>query len=614
MAAESAIGSVGLEVAAWVVTYALHSTVLLLAALVAFAWIGHAAKTSQCIADAAPAWRECIGKVALLAGIVTASVQTALGIQPFGLRPALVEVSADHAASASDDAPVSSATRAIATEPSASPTTSALVNDADLPLLPSWPAIPLTFVPIVAALNLASELPLGPMESAPAVQVSTGTLAESVVDPKPTSTPRIATVLAALFAVWAVVACAAALRRLAGWRALQRSLADSARVTDSGVLAQFDELCRRAGVRSMVVGDARERETGARAAHMRDASVRDTRGVRVELRVAPLLASPMSRGFLRPEVCVPPRALRDLDADELAALLGHELAHVARRDPAWLVVFRVIEVVFCLQPLNRIVARRLEDDAELLCDDRAVVWTGERIPLASCLTEVASWLVPAGRAPRLAVGMAAHGARLSRRVERLVDDGHSPDAGARRPLSTAAAIAFAGVSIAIVPGFAGQSSKPLPLDLQHDLQLETALAVRSAESFAAPNDVIDTPSIAVDASAEECADEPVDGPDDASADIEPLVFPFAPSPVALPAVDSPLDAVLQELDLEMAQLRANLSTREGGASLAVDLDALAARIEALRARAARLTTLLASQPNILLSPDVDGRSAEDHNP
>ncbi len=592
MAAESVIASLGLEVAAWVVTYALHSTVLLLAALVAFAWIGRAAKTSQRIADAAPAWRECIGKVALLAGIVTAGVQTALGIQPFGLRPALVESAADHASRASDDVRVASATPTPVMEPIASTMTSTPAIRAELSPLPAWPAIPLSFVPIVAVpivavLNLADGLPLTPADSSPAPQIP----AEATVAASPTATPRIATFLAALFAVWAVVACAAALRRLAGWRAVQRSLVGSERVTDPDVLGRFEELCRRAGLR-----DTGERIIGGRG---------------VELRVAPLLASPMSRGFLRPEVCVPPRALRDLDADELAALLGHELAHVARRDPAWLVLFRVLEVVFCLQPLNRVVARRLEDDAELLCDDRAVVWTGERMPLASCLTEVASWLVPADRAPRLATLMAAHGARLSRRVERLVDDGHSPDDGARRPLSTAAAIAFAGAAIAIVPGFAAQSAKPLPLDLQ----LELALAAQPVVQPATPKtDELEARSIPLDASVEDCENEEVDPSQAALVDTEPVLFAFAASSVAPPSIESPLADVLRDLEREMVELRARLSTREGGASLAFELDLLAARIDRLRARATRLTTLFASHPNILLSPDVSGRSAEDQNP
>lgn len=92
MAAESVRAPFALDVAAWLVTYALHSTALLLAALLAFALITRAARRSSRLADVAPAWRERIGKVALLAGVATASVQTALGIEPFGLRPALVEV------------------------------------------------------------------------------------------------------------------------------------------------------------------------------------------------------------------------------------------------------------------------------------------------------------------------------------------------------------------------------------------------------------------------------------------------------------------------------------------------------------------------------------------
>ncbi|HLM66102.1 MAG TPA: hypothetical protein VK358_01180, partial [Longimicrobium sp.] len=56
----------GLAVAAWLLTYALHSTVLLCAAaLLTARWVR------------GEAWRETLWKAALLGGIVTASVQSA---------------------------------------------------------------------------------------------------------------------------------------------------------------------------------------------------------------------------------------------------------------------------------------------------------------------------------------------------------------------------------------------------------------------------------------------------------------------------------------------------------------------------------------------------------
>lgn len=544
MVAESALPPFLLDVAAWLVTYAIHSTVLLVAALVAFAVIGRAARTSPRLADAAPAWRERIGKVALLAGIVTAGVQTALGLAPFGLRPALVDASfvAAEAANGTTGDAVRRAHDAPAQAARSSKT------DESVSLL----AFPLTMVPVLGVLEHAARVSRPELRRESAPEQTPVAVVED--DGRPAW-------IVAFVALWAFVAAAALARRWAGWRALCGSLTGSEPVADREALAVFDELCRRGGLR----------RDGPDAA---------------TLRVAPLLGSPVTRGIARIEICIPPRALRDLAPEELAALLGHEIAHAARRDPAWLAVFRMLEVVFCLQPLNRVVARRLEDDAELLCDDRAVVWTGDRLPLASCLTEVASWLVAPERQPRLAVGMAAQGARLSRRVERLVDDEHRPDAGARRPLLTAGALAIAASAIVVVPGFAAQRAQR-PAPSAPSLELERASPSGTTDPAVEPR--VDAEPVARDRAVD--ADAP-----------------------AVAASASLADA-LGELDGALVDMRAELHARVGGRALEPDLDALERRVRELRAResalAASLAALEARAAHILLSPTESGRTAQD---
>lgn len=592
-----------LEGVAWLVTYALHSTALLLAALVAFAWIGRAAKRSQRFADSAPAWRERVGRVALLGGIVTASVQTALGIEPFGLRPALLEAAV---LVEGTDRPI-----AVPSGSSARLAASALAPEIVGAVEPSLPTasspskfatVPLYLWPAVSVMQRASGA-VTPVVEAPSSALRTEPSAvTNENDPR-------STWIAVFVALWAVVASASFARRFLGWRELRSSLVGAEPVQLPDVLDAFDAVLARAGLR----------RDGLRG---------------VQLLVAPNLAAPMTRGILRREVCVPPRALDDLCDDELAALFGHEVAHARRGDPAWLLVFRALEIVFCLQPLNRVVARRLEDDAELLCDDRAVVWTGGRLPLASCLTEVASWLVPNRGAPRLAASMASHGARLSRRVERLVDDSHAVDTGRRRPLFTALVVTLAASAVAVVPGFAAQRGpKPLPLDLR----LEMWLAAEPIE------DEDGTPDVVSDSNADavgpiDSSHGPIADPTEATTAIErPLDAPTttneatAPASVsgtmsaplvvddsaALSSFDSaqpmttPLADVLVELEQELADLRSALDERVGGDTLLSDVNALARRVEALRQRESALTALIAASTDTLLSPATTGPTAED---
>ena len=143
---------------------------------------------------------------------------------------------------------------------------------------------------------------------------------------------------------------------------------------------------------------------------------------RVRLSAAPRLAVPLATGVLRPEVCLPPRAVFELGVDEQVALCAHELAHLARRDPAWILLARVVECLAPLQPLNTWARRRLQDLAELLSDDLAVSVSARPLGLARSLVDVAAWafgeppLVPAA-----AAGALSARSRLGQRVERLMD-------------------------------------------------------------------------------------------------------------------------------------------------------------------------------------------------
>src|SRR5579863_7011770 len=78
---------------AWLLTYAIHSTVLL-----ALAWLVSRR------APASPAARDFIWKVALVGGIVTSSLQLELGVRPNGS----VALSAAAAQVAPSDAPLTS--------------------------------------------------------------------------------------------------------------------------------------------------------------------------------------------------------------------------------------------------------------------------------------------------------------------------------------------------------------------------------------------------------------------------------------------------------------------------------------------------------------------------
>lgn len=137
------------------------------------------------------------------------------------------------------------------------------------------------------------------------------------------------------------------------------------------------------------------------------------------------LGSPVALGMgSRREICVPVRALHELDEGELRALLGHEVAHHVRRDTIRLAMLNVLGAVFFFQPLLRVAVRELRMAAEELCDDWAASQLDDRFAMASCLTEVARWVVRGDRhSPVPCIGRRR--SQLERRVRRLLNERRS---------------------------------------------------------------------------------------------------------------------------------------------------------------------------------------------
>lgn len=170
----------------------------------------------------------------------------------------------------------------------------------------------------------------------------------------------------------------------------------------------------------------------------------------VDLTCSSAIASPVA--LPGDEVCLPRRALLELRPEEQDGMLAHEVAHLVRRDPQWLVLARAIEIVFFFQPLNRLARRRMQEVAEYLCDDWAVARTRRPVVLAKCLAAVAEWVgrTPAAT-PRLhpmSAMVESGGSPLVRRVGRILGVRSAPDA--RTPRAAVAASVCALALLAVV--------------------------------------------------------------------------------------------------------------------------------------------------------------------
>jgi hypothetical protein len=191
---------------------------------------------------------------------------------------------------------------------------------------------------------------------------------------------------------------------------------------------------------------------------------------RIVLSCSRRLAVPRAIGTR--EICVPVRVLRDLSQAEQRALLAHEVAHLVRRDAAWLFAAALLQALTWWQPLTRIAAIRLRQSMELCCDDWAALRLPDPMALAECLVKVGEWAVAPDRFPFAA--FAARGSALRERVERLVD----ADPMVRRLRGTPW---FAAVPLLVVVGLAPRVTLAEPAIFRSSVASEMIVPARQLD-------------------------------------------------------------------------------------------------------------------------------------
>lgn len=374
------------NLAAWLLTYALHSTVLL-----GLAWVLTRSSSVE------HGVREIVWKTALVGGLITASLQASFDVKPMG----------------------SVSIAAVTGAPSTPAGTAMRVNSASTTDLEQTRSEPTTSRP-----PQSSEQPAQPTETAASIDLDRADdrdFAERLEAPRGTRSFHWLTWLWIALAVPLVLAYTA--RRLV----LTGRIGDRRPVTDASVLALLDAL----------------RASGEVASPVR-------------LTASQAISSPVALGS--DEICLPTTALQDLDSEQLRAMLAHELAHLVRRDPLWLVLACLLERALFVQPLNRLARREILHSAEYLADEWAARRTGG-IPLAKALVKVAEWIQASPLGVPVA-GFAEERSQLTVRVSRLLDRAAWAAPKSQRRIAMLA-IGVVAVMAMFVPGVSAEANSAL---------------------------------------------------------------------------------------------------------------------------------------------------------
>jgi Ca-activated chloride channel family protein len=128
----------------------------------------------------------------------------------------------------------------------------------------------------------------------------------------------------------------------------------------------------------------------------------------------------MVAGLRHPSILFPRNLLVALKQAELEQIGLHEAAHLARCDDCALIVQRIVEALLVLHPVVGWIARQIDLEREIACDDFVVRASGSSRPYAACLTRVAE-LTSGVRSSLVAASAANERSHLTRRVDMLLD-------------------------------------------------------------------------------------------------------------------------------------------------------------------------------------------------
>ncbi|HVG28908.1 MAG TPA: M56 family metallopeptidase [Pyrinomonadaceae bacterium] len=157
---------------------------------------------------------------------------------------------------------------------------------------------------------------------------------------------------------------------------------------------------------------------------------------RIEIRCSSEASAPAALGARAPLIILPASLFDGATTETLASVVGHEAAHVARRDFALNLAYEFILLPISFHPLARLIKRQIDRTRELACDEMVAERVVAPDTYARSLVRVAGALVShADRAFTLGVFDADI---LEERIMRLTRNTRRTDARAARLLALAA--------------------------------------------------------------------------------------------------------------------------------------------------------------------------------
>lgn len=139
----------------------------------------------------------------------------------------------------------------------------------------------------------------------------------------------------------------------------------------------------------------------------------------VKFYLSPKVNVPLVIGFFKPVVLFPIALATQLDAQQVEAILIHELSHIRRNDYLINLVKTCIETLLFFNPFVWLTTKFIHIEREHACDDLVVNFTGTPVTYAHALLKLE--LLKDKQSPVLSLAATGNNQHLYQRIKRITD-------------------------------------------------------------------------------------------------------------------------------------------------------------------------------------------------
>ncbi len=140
---------------------------------------------------------------------------------------------------------------------------------------------------------------------------------------------------------------------------------------------------------------------------------------RVALLESTLTSIPLTVGYFKPMILVPLGMLTAIPADQVEAILLHELAHIKRKDYFINIFQSIIELLFFFNPAIWWLSSLIRAERENCCDDIAIANSGSKINYVRALISFEEYRA---QHPQIAIALTGSENTLLKRTRRIIDN------------------------------------------------------------------------------------------------------------------------------------------------------------------------------------------------